>query len=158
MRTLKLFFLIVVALLSLHVIMVNIRLYNIQTMVERMVDEERRENLKKVVEEDIANIVMVNLTYYHPVAEQCDSTPLITADNSRIDLEKLKAGQIKWCAISQDLKRKFPFGSKINIDGVGEYYVRDVMNQRHRNRIDILVYPGKTMRLPKGKVHVRKVS
>ena len=59
MRTLKLFFLIVVALLSLHVIMVNIRLYNIQTMVERMVDEERRENLKKVVEEDIANIVMV---------------------------------------------------------------------------------------------------
>lgn len=158
MRTLKLFFVIVICLLGIHVTTVNIRLYNIQRMVEGIVDEERRENLRKAVVDGMDGTVMVTLTYYHPVEEQCDSTPLITADNSRIDLERLRDGKIRWCAISQDLRKKFPFGSRVSIDGVGEYYVRDVMNQRHRNRIDILVYPGKTMRLPKGRVAARKVG
>lgn len=34
----------------------------------------------------------VTLTVYHPVESQCDDTPLITANGTKIDLEKLK----KW--------------------------------------------------------------
>ena len=38
--------------------------------------------------------VSVTATYYNAVPGQCDSSPLITADNSRINLAKLKKREI----------------------------------------------------------------
>lgn len=156
-KSIKLFGALLLAMVALHIISVNIRLYNIQKHVMEISDAEVRESLIRISEE-CANTMMVTLTYYQPVAEQCDSTPLITADNSRIDLDKLERGEIKWCAVSQDLRDRLPFGSSISIPGLGVYKVRDVMNPRHRNRVDILVHPDKKLRLPKEKVAVTKIN
>ena len=48
-------------------------------------------------------ITHVTLTTYNAVASQCDNTPLITADGTKIDMKKLKKGKIKYCAVSRDL-------------------------------------------------------
>lgn len=86
----------------------------------------------------------VTLTCYHPVESQCDSDPLITADGSKIDLNKLKNKEIKWCAISRDLLWLFPKDKpkKVFIEGYGIYEVRDVMNRRWEHRLDILKHPS----------------
>jgi len=51
----------------------------------------------------------------------------------------------KVIAVSRDLKRKLKFGEKVRIKGAGNldgiYYVRDLMNKRFRNKIDILINP-----------------
>ena len=81
-----------------------------------------------------ATVTHVTLTYYQPVKGQCDSKPLITADGSKINLNHLKSGKIRWCAISRDLLYLFPKGKpkRIYIEGFGTYQVRDVMNRRFR--------------------------
>lgn len=58
-----------------------------------------RRNIKastKVMKKAKKNIIThVTVTCYQPVESQCDSDPLITADGSKIDLKKLKNGEIK---------------------------------------------------------------
>lgn len=89
-------------------------------------------------------ITHVTVTCYQPVEAQCDSDPLITADGSKIDLKKLKRGEIKWCAISRDLLWLFPKDKpkRVHIEGYGIYEVRDVMNKRFNHRLDILLHPS----------------
>ena len=81
---------------------------------------------------------IVTLTVYNPVGSQCDDTPLITANGTKIDLEKLKRGEIKYCAVSRDLLSEIPYGSIIYIEGHGEYEVVDTMNKRVKMSVDIL--------------------
>lgn len=81
---------------------------------------------------------IVTLTVYNPTENQCDSTPLVTANGTKIDLEKLKKGEIKYCAVSRDLISEIPCGSVIYIEGHGEYEVVDTMNKRITMGIDIL--------------------
>ena len=83
-------------------------------------------------------ITHVTLTTYNPVEAQCDSDPLVTADGTKIDLNKLKKGKIKYCAISRNLLPFIPLGSVIEIEGYGLYEVRDTMNKRFSHCIDIL--------------------
>jgi 3D (Asp-Asp-Asp) domain-containing protein len=84
---------------------------------------------------------VVTVTTYTPSIEETDSTPLITASGFKISERNPKRHRI--VAVSRDLKRKYRFGTKIRIKGAGkydgEYTIRDVMNKRHRNRVDILV-------------------
>lgn len=80
----------------------------------------------------------VTLTTYNPVEIQCDDSPLITANGTKINLEKLKKGEIKYCALSRDLLKEIPYGSIIYIEGFGEYEVVDTMNKRMKNTVDIL--------------------
>lgn len=89
-------------------------------------------------------ITHVKVTCYQPVEAQCDSDPLITADGSKIDLHKLKKGDVKWCAISRDLLCLFPKDKpkRVHIEGYGIYEVRDVMNKRFNHRVDILIHPS----------------
>ena len=91
----------------------------------------------------ISIITHVTLTCYQPVASQCDSDPLTTSDGSKINLKHLKNGSIKWCAISQDLLYLFANHKRrmVWIEGYGVYEVKDVMNRRHKHRIDILQHP-----------------
>lgn len=88
-------------------------------------------------------VTHVTLTCYQPVKEQCNDDPLTTADGSKIDLKKLKDGDIKWCAISRDLLCLFPKDKpkRVYIEGYGIYEVRDLMNKRWDHRIDILKHP-----------------
>lgn len=87
----------------------------------------------------------VSATVYNPVAEQCDNDPLITADCSEIDLEKLDSGDLKWIALSRDLLEKYGYGDRIEIICLsdskinGIYEVHDTMNSRFTNKIDILM-------------------
>jgi 3D (Asp-Asp-Asp) domain-containing protein len=83
----------------------------------------------------------VTVTTYTPSVEECDSTPNITASGFKIDTLNPKRHKI--IAVSRDLKRKWKFGTKIRITGIGKhdgtYIVKDVMNKRFKKRIDILV-------------------
>jgi len=84
---------------------------------------------------------VVTVTTYTPSVEECDSTPHITASGFKIDTLNPKRHKI--IAVSRDLKRKWKFGTKIRITGIGKhsgtYIVKDVMNKRYRKRIDILL-------------------
>ena len=88
-------------------------------------------------------VTHVTLTTYNAVASQCDSSPLITADGTKIDLKKLKSDEIKYAAVSRDLLWCIPLGSIIHIEGHGYYEVRDTMNPRFNHYIDILQHSTK---------------
>ena len=119
-------------------------------------DEEAR------VEEYISSVApseVVTVTTYTPTVEECDSTPLITASGFKINEGNPRRHRI--IAVSRDLKRKYKFGTKLRIKGAGKYdgtyVVRDVMNKRFRNRIDILVgKKDKQTKLKKIKVYKLK--
>jgi len=104
--------------------------------------ELRREEAR--INEYVSSVApseVVTLTTYTPTAEECDSTPLITASGFKINESNPKRHRI--IAVSRDLKRKYKFGTKLRIKGAGKYdgtyTVRDVMNKRYTKRIDILV-------------------
>jgi 3D (Asp-Asp-Asp) domain-containing protein len=100
-------------------------------MMERKIEMEIRG-----IEPDI-----VTVTTYSPTVEQTDSTPLITASGFKINPTNPKKHRI--VAVSRDLKKKYKFGKKIRITGIGKlsgtYTIRDVMNKRYKNRVDILI-------------------
>ena len=85
----------------------------------------------------------VTVTTYNAVRSQCDKTPTITADGTRIDHKKVKNGQQRIAAISRDLLWAIPLGSTIFIEGHGYYVVRDTMNSRFNHCIDILQHSSK---------------
>ena len=93
----------------------------------------------KGIEPDI-----VSVTTYSPTIEQTDSTPLITASGYKINPANPKRQRI--IAVSRDLKRKYKFGKKVRITGIGKlsgtYTIRDVMNKRYKNKVDILIGEG----------------
>jgi 3D (Asp-Asp-Asp) domain-containing protein len=95
--------------------------------------------INKVIAEFLPE--QVTVTTYTPSVEECDSTPNITASGFKIDTLNPKRHKI--IAVSRDLKRKWKFGTKIRITGMGKhngtYIVKDVMNKRYKKRIDILV-------------------
>ena len=54
--------------------------------------------------DSIPTPINVKATMYHPVEAQCDDTPLITADGSRIC--PINVSDWNWIAVSQDLLKK----------------------------------------------------
>ena len=86
----------------------------------------------------------VRATMYHPVEEQCDNTPLITADGSRID--PYKVSNWNWIAVSQHMLTRnggpLNYGDTVYIFGTehkdGMYVIKDCMNKRKTNQIDFL--------------------
>ena len=101
------------------------------------------------VESQGFNEFHMTATVYHPVPGQTDSTPLTTADGSKIDLNKLKSGKLKWIAMSRDMLERwggdFDYGDKVKVISDnpkinGVYEIHDTMNKRFENRIDILTH------------------
>ncbi len=101
----------------------------------------------KTLDHSARSFTLDVLTVYNPVYRQCDTTPLITASNQRINETKLRLGKIRWMALSRDLLRKWGghihFGDTISlrsgdpaIDGL--WVVHDTMNRRFRNHGDLL--------------------
>ena len=85
----------------------------------------------------------VTITTYNAVMSQCDRSPLITADGTKIDHRKVRSGEQRIVAISRDLLYAIPLGSIIDIEGYGKYEVRDTMNSRFKHSIDILQHSSK---------------
>ena len=98
----------------------------------------------------------VTITTYNAVRSQCDRSPLITADGTKIDHRKVKSGEQKIVAISRDLLYAIPLGSIIDIEGYGRYEVRDTMNSRFKHRIDILQHSSKK-NFKKDKIKIKLV-
>ena len=98
----------------------------------------------------------VTITTYNAVRSQCDRSPLITADGTKIDHNKVKSGEQKIVAISRDLLYAIPLGSIIDIEGYGRYEVRDTMNSRFKHRIDILQHSSKK-NFKKDKIKIKLV-
>jgi len=89
----------------------------------------------------------VTATAYQAVANQTDSEPFITADNSRI--KPHYGSKKRWMALSRDLLRTwggpFDYGDKVRVSGIspkldGVYTVHDTMNRRHRHCMDVLTH------------------
>ena len=99
----------------------------------------------------------VTITTYNAVRSQCDSSPLITADGTKIDHRKLNSGEQKIVAISRDLLYAIPLGSIIDIEGYGKYKVRDTMNSRFNHSIDILQHSSKK-NFKKNNIKIKLVS
>ena len=86
----------------------------------------------------------IKATMYHPVEEQCDNTPLITADGSKID--PYKVSNWNWIAVSQHMLTRnggpLNYGDTVYIFGTdhkdGMYVIKDCMNKRKTNQIDFL--------------------
>lgn len=93
------------------------------------------------VEKPTTNTDVVTLTTYSPSMGETDSTPNITASGFKIDTANPRKHRI--IAISRDLKRKWKFNQKVRIRKAGKYNgvytVKDLMNKRFKNRVDILV-------------------
>lgn len=95
----------------------------------------------------------VHVTMYNAVPEQTDSTPDIVADGTRFDPNM--ASQLRWIAVSRDLLHYWGgplyFGDVVYLEILkdpiksGFYRVKDTMNPRFTNRVDILETLGTSL-------------
>ena len=87
--------------------------------------------------------VEVIATVYHAVPEQTNNDPEHTASMFKLDLSDPYKHRI--IAVSRDLLKRFPYGTKVRVTGTeydGVYTVHDTMNKRYTKRIDILINKG----------------
>ena len=106
--------------------------------------KNRITELESVVDEFKLEGLDVTVTMYHPIYPQTDKTPSITADGTRIRISK--ASEYKFVALSRNLLKRwggpFNYGDFILIKGTsdkdGVYQVRDTMNSKWVNVVDIL--------------------
>ena len=104
--------------------------------------------LKQKLEKYETEGMIVTVTMYEPVSYQTDSTPNILADGTRIRVHK--ASEYRFIAVSRNLLTRhggfLDYGDFVLLKGTnhkdGVYQVRDTMNKRFVNRIDILESPG----------------
>ena len=154
---LKVLFFACLTILCLFVIEKNkqIRQYKIQEQHNlHLLDtlqielDSLKEEIKELLEQmdSMPEIIFqqVRATMYHPVEEQCDDTPLITADGSKID--PYKVSNWNWIAVSQHMLTRnggpLNYGDTVYIFGTehkdGMYVIKDCMNKRKTNQIDFL--------------------
>jgi 3D (Asp-Asp-Asp) domain-containing protein len=86
---------------------------------------------------------VVTLTTYTIESSQTDDEPLITASGFKLD--SINPSKHRVIAISRDLKKTLMFGDSVRLTNAGRFdgvwYVRDLMNKRFNNKIDILINP-----------------
>ena len=126
--------------ISVNILEKNKRYYN--SLIETIKEENvaLTETLAELKSEGMA----VTVTMYQPLRYQTDSTPNILADGTRIKTEE--ASNYKFIAVSRNLLKRWGgwlnYGDFVLLKGTdhkdGVYQVRDTMNKRWVNRIDIL--------------------
>ena len=120
------------------------RMYSNQITELRLVNNKLKERLSEYEEYGI----IVDVTMYQPVYPQTDKPPDITADGTRIRIHK--ASEYKFVALSRNLLKRwggpFDYGDFILLKGAGHkdgvYQVRDTMNPKWVNVVDILESKG----------------
>jgi 3D (Asp-Asp-Asp) domain-containing protein len=140
---------------SYAVLFCTLFIFSFSLYFESIMDETWEENkaLKNKVSklENGTNVISfkVTVTTYNPTKAQCDNTPNITADGTKI--KTWKASSYRYVALSRDLLSRwggpFEYGDYIIIEGTGDrdgvYQVRDTMNPKWTNRVDILTTNSK---------------
>jgi predicted SpoU family rRNA methylase len=127
---------------SVNIIEKNKRFYNSQLNNQMAVTESLRSELREFYKYG----VVVDVTMYRPNVRETDSTPNITADGTHISISK--ASDYKYVALARNLLKRwggpFDYGDFILIKGTtnghkdGVYNVRDTMNPKYVNYVDIL--------------------
>ena len=120
------------------------RMYSNQITELRLTNGKLKNRLSEYEEYGI----IVDVTMYQPVYPQTDKTPDITADGTRIRIHK--ASEYKFVALSRNLLKRwggpFDYGDFILLKGAGHkdgvYQVRDTMNPKWVNVVDILESKG----------------
>jgi len=77
----------------------------------------------------VCDSLKVECTWYTSSVYECDETPWITSDGSRV-----RHGII---ALSHDLFDIFSYGDSIYVEGLGWYEIHDLMHDRWNNTVDI---------------------
>lgn len=122
---------------------------NIITDMKNHIDflESQLSETNEKIREYEDNIHEVTVTMYHPVPEQTDDTPDITADGTKFKIHK--ASQYRYVAVARNMLKRWggflDYGDYIWVEAgskSGVYQVRDTMNPRYVNHIDILETPG----------------
>ena len=103
--------------------------------------------IKQEINDQEAHQLNDPVTMYHPVPEQTDSTPNVTADGTVFRIEN--ASDYRYIAVAQNMLVRnggfLDYGDWVVVDAgkkSGLYQVRDTMARRWINRIDILESPG----------------
>jgi 3D (Asp-Asp-Asp) domain-containing protein len=115
--------------------------YNVITSVSDMKTDIAitETKVKEIVAEEFRKVV--TLTTYSVTEGETDDSPTITASGFEIDENNPNKHRI--IAVSRDLKRRLRFGEKVVLSNAGRFngvwYVRDLMNSRFRNKIDVLI-------------------
>ena len=115
-------------------------MYNNQITELRLSNDKLKSRLSEYEEYGI----IVDVTMYQPVYPQTDKTPDITADGTRIRIHK--ASEYKFVALSRNLLKRwggpFDYGDFVLLKNAGHkdgvYQVRDTMNPKWVNVVDIL--------------------
>ena len=123
---------IIVILFMIIIVSIPNSSKNIDVKIKK-IDLEITEEFRKIV----------TLTTYTIDPLQTDSTPLITASGFKLD--SINPSRHRVIAVSRDLKIKLKFGDKVRLSNAGRFngvwYVRDLMNKRFENKIDVLINP-----------------
>ena len=136
----------VILLFSLNIITgldVEIRDLKLQNMM--LTDKLEQVEIRRA-----SNEFIVTGTMYSPTLAQCDATPNITADGTKINPNH--ASQYRYVALSRDLLERwggpFEYGEYIAVEGTqrgkhdGIWQVRDTMSPKWLKRVDFLVTNG----------------
>jgi len=78
--------------------------------------------------------IPVTVTAYNALSSQTDSTPFITASNTRV-----RSGI---CAVSRDIERTLglKFGDFLHLEGIGTCEFQDRMHRRKRKQVDLFMW------------------
>lgn len=116
--------------------------------IEETIDIIDVDTIIPVEEKIIYDTIIIDATMYYAVFEQCDNTPDITADQTKIPNVD-SCSHLNWIAVSQDLlwfnEGPIRYGDTVYIIAghkTGYYIVRDAMNKRWVNKIDFLESRG----------------
>lgn len=145
----------------LFILYIYINLLNDKIKILEETNKDVNNRIEKIIEQNVKvkeylkvvfnnEVFIVSVTGYHPVREQCDSTPDITADGTKIDINI--ASEYRYVALSRNLLKRwggmFKYGDLILVKGTGDgrhdgiYQIRDTMHKKHKNWVDILLTPG----------------
>ena len=127
------------------------------SLIDYKSDTHKREIDKLLIENDSLKIrldgifeygIEVDVTMYRPIRRETDSTPNITADGTKIKINE--ASRYRFVAVSRNLLERWGgflnYGDFVLLKDAGHkdgiYRVKDTMNARWVNVVDILESPG----------------
>ena len=147
-KTTSLAFILFVVLISGFVSVNMIEYSNVIYKDEINVLLRKNLELRNNLDEFYKYGIKVNVTMYRPTKYETDSTPNITADGTKIKIKK--ASKYNFVAVSRNLLERWggflKYGDFILLEDAGHkegvYQVRDTMNPRWVNVVDILESPG----------------